>query len=224
MRMTGLRMLGLAASLSLVGASAVETTVFTGLGDRPGGAFDSFATAVSADGSVVVGASQSGAGEEAFRWTAAKGMIGLGDFRGGPFSSRAYDASADGSVVVGVGTSASGREAFRWTAATGMVGLGDLPGGDFGSMATDISADGSVVVGVGMSGANVEPFLWDASGGMRRLHDFLVAHDVKLTGWRLEDASGISADGLTFVGWGLNPAGKHEAWLARIDGNVPPRR
>jgi len=44
-----------------------------GLGDLPGGGLDSLAYAASADGSVVVGHSQSDAGIEAFRWTAATG-------------------------------------------------------------------------------------------------------------------------------------------------------
>ncbi len=34
---------------------------------------------LSADGSVVVGVSNSASGTEAFRWTAGGGMVGLGD-------------------------------------------------------------------------------------------------------------------------------------------------
>src|SRR5262245_56570228 len=85
------------------------------LGDLPGGGFYSRANAVSADGSVVVGNSDSGKGQfgEAFRWTAAGGMVGLGDLPGGDFYSDATGVSADGSVVVGTTYSSSGLEPFR---------------------------------------------------------------------------------------------------------------
>src|SRR5262249_29619862 len=39
-------------------------------------------------------------------------------------------------------------------------------------------------------------------------------HD--LTGWTLNLASAISADGRTIVGLGRNPAGQLEAWVARL--------
>ena len=55
--------------------------------------------AVSGDGSVVVGVS-GGLGGEAFRWTAAGGMVGLGR-RPGDYYSYARGVNADGSVVVG---------------------------------------------------------------------------------------------------------------------------
>src|SRR5262245_37318037 len=87
--------------------------------------------AVSADGSVVVGTRFAGPSVEAFRWTAATGVVGLGDLPGDTAGSNAAAVSADGGVVVGVSGSASGQEAFRWTSGGGMVGLGDLPGGGF---------------------------------------------------------------------------------------------
>ena len=68
-----------ALSLNQRGA---PTPSFTLLGDLPGGAFMSRATAVSADGTTVVGYSTSTAlnpagGDEAFRWKDGQ-MIGLG--------------------------------------------------------------------------------------------------------------------------------------------------
>ena len=51
---------------------------FQGLGFLPGASY-SEANAVSADGLVVVGASTYASGDaQAFRWTAAGGMVGLG--------------------------------------------------------------------------------------------------------------------------------------------------
>jgi probable HAF family extracellular repeat protein len=189
------------------------------LGDLPGGGFYSNG-AVSTDGSVVVGQGSSDSGYEAFRWTLAGGMAGLGDLPGGAFGSLATGVSADGSVVVGIGTSASGTEAFRWTAAGGMVGLGDLPGGIFRSQAAGVSADGSVVVGASLSASGAEAIRWTAAGGMRSLRDILVNDyglETQLTGWTLTAATSCSANGRVIVGYGTNPAGQNEAWIARLD-------
>ena len=38
-----------------------------------------------------------------------------------------------------------------------------------------------------------------------------------LSSWILETATGISANGLTIVGYGTNPAGKKEAWIATLN-------
>lgn len=177
------------------------------------GGFDELARRVSADGSVVVGRSETGLGDEAFRWTAAGGKTFLGDFSGGVFFSEARDVSADGSVVVGFGVPGVGTEAFRWTAGGGMVGLGYLSG--FGSEAYGVSADGSVVVG--HSAAPDRAFIWDQTLGMRSLHDVLTTDlGLDLTGWTLVQASDVSADGRTIVGYGINPSGDIEAWVAVI--------
>lgn len=200
-----------------------------GLGDLPGGSSlvgenFSWAQGVSFDGSTVVGYSQSANGQEAFRWTQATGMVGLGDLPGGTFSSIANVVSADGSVVGGGSNSANGWEAFRWTQATGMAGLGDLPGGIFSSYATGISADGSVLVGYSESANGQESFIWNSTQGMRSLQAVLTNdYGLDLTGWFLQQANAISADGLTVVGFGTNPDGLTEAWIARLDGEpVPP--
>jgi uncharacterized membrane protein len=97
-----------------------------------------------------------------------------------------------------------------------MVGLGDLAGGSFRSQALGVSGDGSIVVGVANDG-NSEAFIWDASHGLRNLEDVLVNDlALNLTGWRLLAARGVSQDGLTIVGSGINPSGQNEAWLAII--------
>jgi probable HAF family extracellular repeat protein len=196
-----------------------------GLGDFPGGNFSSSAAAVSANGAVVVGIGDPAnpVQGEAFRWTAATGLVGLGDLAGGFINSVAVGVSADGLVVVGQSDSALGAEAFRWTAATGMVALGDLPGGFFSSAALAASADGSIVVGWSNTGGPVleEAFIWDPLNGMRNLRDVLIAQGDDLTGWRLEQATGISADGTTIVGWGRNPAGQIEGWVATLGPAVP---
>jgi probable HAF family extracellular repeat protein len=168
---------------------------------------------LSADGSVIVGGSG-----EAVRWTQATGSVGLGDLPGGEVRSSAYGVSADGSVIVGYGTSDAGVEAFRWTPDSGMVGLGILPGYGFSS-AQDVSSDGSLVVGsFGFEGTYAGTFIWDASHGMRNLSDVLINLGLgdSLAGWSLDFASAISADGRVIVGYGTNPDGNTEAWIARL--------
>jgi probable HAF family extracellular repeat protein len=166
---------------------------FTPLGQLPSGSTASVARGLSADGTVVVGyAELPQAGQEAFRWTAATGMVGLG--RLGQSYSVANGVSADGSIIVGkTGRPQPGNdyEAFRWTVATGMVGLGDLPGGAFNSGANAVSADGSTIVGFG----NV--------GSLGLVGDFDAAYwsddglDPILGGL---EAFGVSANGQVIVG------------------------
>jgi probable HAF family extracellular repeat protein len=182
-----------------------------GLGDMPGGVYDSRANDVSADGSVVVGRSMISyldprrgkpPGSEALRWTQAGGMVGLGDLPGGLFYSDALDISADGSVVVGQGSSTPGylyNEAFRWTQVGGIVGLGYLPGGS-ASRAFAVSADGSVIAGVAYTAAGSEAFRWTEVEGMVGLGDLPGGN---LSGW----AFGISADGAVIIGRGSSASG-----------------
>jgi probable HAF family extracellular repeat protein len=124
--------------------------------------------------------------------------------------------SSDGSVVVGFSS-----QAFRWTAQNGMIRLGDLPGGGIRSSANDVSADGSVIVGWGETAfdgslSTTEAFLWKRDHGMVNLRGFLVSQGWDLSGWTLTSAEGISADGRTIVGTGVNPAGNPEGWIATI--------
>jgi probable HAF family extracellular repeat protein len=200
-----------------------SATGMTALGYLPGGDLWGEAYAVSADGSVVFGESGSSPGPwEAFRWTSTDGMTGMGDLPGGIVSSRAHDVSADGSVVIGSGYSDSGHEACRWSSADGLTGLGDFPGGDFWSEAYGVSADGSVIVGFGTSDVislpelEGEAFYWTPEGGMQNLKDMLTDCGLDLTGWTLKVARDVSADGSTIVGYGTNPQGQREAWIATV--------
>ncbi len=173
---------------------------------------DSFAADVSGDGQVIVGAQGLPTGVEgAFRWTQSTGLQLLPALPGGGHSV-AYETNADGSVVVG----RSGHQAFRWTPSEGMVGLGDLPGGEFSSQAFGVSADGSLVIGNSSTVGGFEAFIWDAVNGMQNLKSIFIDEGLDLTGWRLTDAWGVSADGRTFAGTGINPQGNQEAWIASI--------
>jgi probable HAF family extracellular repeat protein len=198
-----------------VGFRWTNATGVTLLADLAGGSVGSEARGISADGSVIVGWSYSTAGREAARWTGGGAPSGLGDLPGGTFSSEANAISGNGQVIVGMSVSAAGEEAFRWTAG-GMVGLGDLPGGSFRSSALAVSANGSTIVGTSSGNGN-EAFLWTATTGMVSLRDYLVAGGLSAaTNWQLAEATGISADGTTIVGWGRNPSGGFEAWVVTI--------
>jgi probable HAF family extracellular repeat protein len=143
----------------------------------------------------------------------------MGDLPGNVATSAASGISADGSVIVGTGQTSvlffvGQGKAFRWTATTGMVGLGDLPGGFSYSRANATSSDGSVVVGMSFSETNETAFRWTETGGMESVLDLLVKSGVDMTGWRLTNASSISADGQVIVGYGINPSGYGEGWVA----------
>lgn len=178
-------------------SSCLGDADFLPLGDLPGGVFESLAYAVSDDGTIVVGNSNTGEeASEAFRWTEPEGMIGLGDFPGGFFRSRAVGVSADGSVVVGRGSADDSIvKAYRWTISEGMVALGDLPGGNMESDAEDVSDDGGVIVGASRSSNGREAYRWTQESGMTGLGD-LPGGDF------FSYSSGVSADGSVVVGAG----------------------
>jgi probable HAF family extracellular repeat protein len=128
-------------------SSFADSPSFMGLGDLPGGTIASYATDVSADGSVVVGKGNDSTIGEGFRWTASTGMIGLGNIPN-PVSpiSKATSISANGQIVAGVGSEAQQSRAVQWTAATGMVDLGS-PNPLLSSRAEAVSGDGNTFVG-----------------------------------------------------------------------------
>jgi probable HAF family extracellular repeat protein len=172
--------------------------------------------------------------DEAFRWELADGCdpgavgdpcrIGLGDLPGGAFTSAATAVSADGSVVVGKSQSDLCGEAFRWEDGV-MTGLGTLPSEGYGSIAVGVSSDGSVIVGniggVYRIDPPVEAFVWTEINAMRSVRSVLVDEfGLDLTGWTLTSAAGVSDDGLTILGNGINPDGESEAWIAVLPSSL----
>jgi uncharacterized membrane protein len=108
------------------------------------------------------------------------------------------------------------------------VSLGDLPGGPTSSFATGVSDDGNTVVGVGNStysvDSNGDAFIWTSQRGMRLLKDAVMADysAPQLEGWHLTTAWGISGDGRSIVGEGINPQGHLEAYIVRLGGGPCP--
>ncbi len=183
MRHFGVFATSIFVAFGAVSAASAEA-MFMGLGDLPGGIFFSFASAVSADGSVAVGWSRSAQGQHAFRWENGV-MTDLGVLPGTD-TSAANATSADGSVVVGYSyrrhSSEPGR-AFRWENGA-ISDLGSLPG-SFGSSATAVSWDGSVIIG--NSGS---PFRWQDG----------VLSELEIPG--LRSVGHMSADASVIVGTG----------------------
>jgi probable HAF family extracellular repeat protein len=206
---------------------------FMGLGDLPGGSYSSAAYAVTPDGSLVVGRSESASGGEAYRWTQVGGIVGLGDLQGGPFSSIALDVSADASVVVGQGRNQFTGSAVRWENGI-PTDLGALTSNGY-SEAWGVSANGSVVVGAAQSPqASDQAFRWTSQTGMTGLGflsggtDHSIAYAVSPSGAVIVGASESTQGwqafkwqndvmiGLGFVGEGLYS----EARDVSADGSV----
>ena len=105
------------------------TNTFTTLPD-PG----TSATAVSDDGSVVIGNMNdpaNGGIQTAGRWTEATGWVPMGGIGSSCGSvSSAYELSADGTVAVGLGWNGCSGRGFRWTEGSGMVELEGLANGN----------------------------------------------------------------------------------------------
>ncbi|QDX82312.1 hypothetical protein B9N43_14330 [Denitratisoma sp. DHT3] len=186
---------------------------------------------MDAAGNTVVGYGAHGdLTNEAYRWTAATGMVGLGllaEHLGGQYpTSRATGVSADGSVVTGYSTSnGDDKRAFRWTAAGGMVNLGTLSGGTY-SMGNDINADGTVIVGsadqpVVVNGVTQNftggtGFRWTQASGMQSVAAWLTANGVDVGKNTFSDARAVNAAGNVVMGSGqIN--GSTQIYLARVD-------
>ena len=126
------------------------------------------AYAVSGDGLVAAGSSDSLLGVQATSWIGGA-PLPLGDLAGGAFRSQALGASANGLVIVGDSDSASGTEAFLWNGT--MSGLGDLTGGALDSQAFSVSPNGALIVGRGESASGDKAFLYQSGPGMVGLGD-----------------------------------------------------
>jgi probable HAF family extracellular repeat protein len=206
-----------------------------------GNATDSHATAVSDDGKLVAGGSESSNGApRAVRWVDhTPELLGGGH-------DEIYAKAMNGAGTVIVGYAYDPDAAIKWTPAKGLVNL-PLPEGEDRGQAFGISHDGQVVVGesggqalrwvadaapealgilgigraanetgdviVGSSGG--EAMIWDKVLGPRLISDVLFEQGVTLTGWTLSEAVAVSGDGHVVAGNG-SLAGVQQAWLARL--------
>ena len=150
----------------------------------------SSAKAISWQGSVIVGESQTSEGMRAFRWTEQHGIESLGVLPGHD-ESMALGVSGDGQLIIGESSSLYEELAFRWVQGK-MTPLGDLPGGKKQSIALAISADGKTIVGHSSSENGTEAFTWS---------DTQMVGLGSLGGERfVSRAFAVSADGNVIVG------------------------
>lgn len=171
-----------------------ETNVVR-LGDLPGGGTYSRATAVSADGRVIVGFADSHVGSEPFRWAAQTGMVGLGRTVWTPANMVcvATAVSGDGSMVVGTGGTPTGQQAFIWTQPQGFQAITDPEGLWYVSNATGITPDAAFIVGSVITDTEAAGFVRPASGAI------VPVGRLPRTGTGIA-ATAVSADGQTVVG------------------------
>jgi len=188
-----------------VNVLAQEAT-FESLGVLPGGQ-NSMAHAVSADGTIVVGQSESSLGPmsgiEAFRWNENEGIVGLGDLPGGIFTSFAHGVSSDGNIIVGTGWGDGFTEALRWENNV-MEGIGFLPGGT-DSFAYDVSDDGLTIVGYGFDSDGFSmAFRWTQASGIEGIGF--------LPGGSESTGFDVSGDGSVVAGYAMRNDGFYEAF------------
>ena len=140
---------------------------------------------ITPDGNVVVGSFNNGSTYQAFRWTAATGVVDLGSLGGDSYVER---VASDGNVMVGSFNNGSASQAFRWASATGMVALGPSDG----SFLYDMTSDGGFLVGsfYNTTSNYNEAFYWTEASGLVGLGSL----------GQQSSAEHVNADGSIIVG------------------------
>jgi hypothetical protein len=238
-----------AGTVDLSGDGKVIAAAFGGLPFRwtgPGG-WENLGAAVgghtigdvSADGSTIIGFSQSGL----WRWTSSAGISLLDPNTATQnhldiVSGLARSISADGSAISGTRGKPDGSssEAFRWSEQFGLESLPNLPGHVL-SIATDMSPDGRWIVGLSFpsagSLANAAVWLWSKETGLHNLRDVMTSQGLgpAIAGWKIgegnQTGSGIvyptiSANGRAIAMTGINAQGFIEGWVVYLDPLVVP--
>jgi uncharacterized membrane protein len=163
---------------------------------------------ISADGLVIIGKS----GTESFLWTLATGMAPIS----GIPSGRVVAVSGDGSVITGRSYDPSSELSSSWRrSAQGDVAFleeGLPPGSE--SHSEGISADGTVIAGTfgDMGGL----FRWTEGTGLVVLDPPSLFH--------MSAAFGISADGSTVFGFGVDDMGAWPVMWTQSRGVSSPER
>jgi uncharacterized membrane protein len=137
----------------------------------------------------------------------------------GPWESRwsaANAVSSDGSTIVGfTGDGLDVVKAFQWSSSGGTQLLNQ--GVELG-IANDISNDG-LIVGNSSPEQGIDPLacVWEDGENLVYLKQWLSNnYDLNIGAWTLTNAIGISTDGSTIVGYGINPDGIAEGWVASV--------
>ncbi len=205
---TGRFAVGTSRSATIPGAAEAviwdELGPALALGDLPGGSFNSFGHSVSADGNVVVGASNATDtdGPVIFRWVRGQTMANLGgQAQANPtlYDVNRVICTASGETVFGhiMGP----QRARRWNGTWAF--LGDLPGGGLTSWVRGISMSGDFAVGEVASSEGQVAYLWSPAMGMQ----WLGLSPIGTTNGTIAHA--VSDDGRVVVGLGAT------GWLSQ---------
>lgn len=186
----------------------------------------SVATAISANGAVIVGQSFNGSQNHACVFPGpGNPVVDLGTIQNLTGSSCANDVSPDGTIVVGQSISISTKlHAMQWTSGGGMIDLGTADNFNGVSSAHGVSADGTTIVGE--SDNNFRPggraAIW-FNGQPRQLMEYLVSIGANVNGWTSFDRiNDCSDDGSVLVGDGIATNGSQSAFRIKLTINSPP--
>jgi len=174
--------------------------------EGPDGETQSYALAVSADGSLVVGTVITADGSHATRWNPDESaeLLPVPD---GATASEALALSDDGSIIVGTVWLGDETQAIAWTDAGFELLEGPTP-----SNARGIDAAGTRIIGV----ADGEPGVWDGAAKFVGLRDRVTG--AELDDWLLRDVADTSSNGGVLVGTaeftGANASSEPRAFVA----------
>jgi len=179
------------------------------------------ATAISADGSTIVGfweSPQQGF-RRAIRWAGGKRDM----FAGINTPGEATALTSDGSQIVGQAWNGTTPAAFYFTDATGVISLGTLSKNPYDESIANSISDTGVVVGWSGDpfGGGIKAFIWDTKhpkANMHYLRDVLNRAGANIpSNIYLTTALTISADGSTIVGsWFDVKTFQQGTWMARF--------
>ena len=178
------------------------------------------ASAISADGKMIVGFSEDPqyGNRRPVRWFSGKTSL----FAGAHTPGEASGVSSDGSQIVGQGYSGSGSPAFYYTDKGGLVYLGTLSGNPYDQSFANAVADNGTTVGFSgdpfFVGTPQEAFIWNPKWKkMQSLQQYLMQRGVLIpAGISLVTALDISADGSTIVGIWQDTNYNQGGWMVRL--------
>lgn len=169
------------------------------------------------------GTAPTGGARNGLLYTKRQGPIALNSLAGAPstsYESVAYCISRDGEVLGGWSMYPGGGGRVRpvlWRTPTSLTTIPFAPGESLNAGEVHaLNHDGSVAAGKAWNIYNpnnsVQAFIWDADNGTRKLQDVLIAQGFDLSGWILQDVTGMSADGIMMCGNGLHN-GVAKGWV-----------
>lgn len=200
------------------GAEAFRWTRTNGMVSlgHPSGA-SSRASAISADGSMIVGFSEDPKGgfRRPVRWFSGKTQL----FAGAHAPGEATAVSSDGSQIVGQAFSTASAFAFHYTEQAGLVPLGTISGSPYDQSIANAVADNGTTVGWSGDpfGVGIQAFIWRPKTRIQSLQKYLQQRGVLIPfGITFTTALDISADGSTIVGIWQDANFNQGGWMVRL--------